>query len=447
MRFDYRRVTFVMLMLLLPPLIACGGGDDDVDEPAAQETPRAGQTATTSDSSTPAPAENTEATGDATETPESATPATDGATPTSSGNLPAFPTNTPAPTVTASVDHREDAFAYGWNVALRGDAEGGEHNQRTLDAVQESGFGWIRFQLEWSQYERADDQWDPLPIDTIVDQFAEADVQILIVVAKAPDWAIDPSGQQFLADYGEFHELMAFLADRYRGKVQAWEIWNEQNLASEMGGEVNVPDYYELLKAGWSGVKNVNPEALVVYGGLTPNGVNDPSIAIDDLQYLELSYRYQNGDIKNYFDVLAMHVSSTHNPPDTMWPDNPSGEQGWNDHPSFYFRRGEQLRQVMLQNGDDAKPVWLTEFGWSTANQAPGYEYGVNNTETEVAEYLTRAFEIATQEWDFVTGAFVWTLNWSTLAPAEDEKSPWSALNADWSPRPAYEALSAMPKD
>jgi hypothetical protein len=446
MRFDYRRVTFVMLvLLLLPALIACGGGDDDEPEPAG--TPQAGQTETSSDRSTPAPAEGTDVSGEATQAPGGGTPAPGGATATSGGNVPAFPTNTPAPTVTSSVDHRAESFAYGWNVAVRGDEQGGEHNQRTLDAVQESGFGWIRFQLEWSQFERADDQWDPLPIDRIVDQFADADVRILIVVAKPPDWAIDPTGQQFLADYGEFHELMSFLADRYRGKVQAWEIWNEQNLASEMGGEVSVPDYYELLKAGWNGVKAVNPEALVVYGGLTPNGVMDPAIAIDDVQYLELSYRYQNGDIRNYFDILGMHVSATHNPPDTLWPDNPGTEQGWVDHPSFYFRRGEQLRQVMLQNDDDAKPVWLTEFGWSTENQAPGYEYGVNNTEDEVAEYLARAFEIATTDWDFVTGAFVWTLNWSTLAPPEDEKSPWSALNADWSPRPSFEALSAMSKE
>jgi len=28
----------------------------------------------------------------------------------------------------------------------------------------------------------------------------------------------------------------------------------------------------------------------------------------------------------------------------------------------------------------------------------------------------------------------------------EDEKGPWSVLNADWSPRPAYRALQAMPK-
>jgi len=305
----------------------------------------------------------------------------------------------------------------------------------------------VRFQLEWQQFERADNQWDPLPIDRIVDEFGAEDVNILLVVAKAPDWALDSTGEQFLADYAQFTELMAFVSQRYAGKVQAWEIWNEQNLAHEVNGNVRVADYFELLKAGFAGVRQGDPEALVVFGGLTPNGVNDSSIAIDDLEYLNQIYQYQQGEVALYFDVMGMHVSSTHNPPDTMWPDNPSDEEGYNDDESFYFRRTEQLWEVMLVNGDSGKPVWITEFGWTTANQAAGYEYGVNNTEDEVAEYLVRSFEIARTEWSFVTGMFVWTLNWTTLAPPDDEKYPWSAVNDDWSPRPAYEALRDMPKD
>jgi polysaccharide biosynthesis protein PslG len=100
----------------------------------------------------------------------------------------------------------------------------------------------------------------------------------------------------------------------------------------------------------------------------------------------------------------------------------------------------------MVANGDSTKPVWITEFGWTTENQAAGYEYGVNNTEQEVADYLVRSFEIAETEWPWLTGMFVWTLNWSTLTTPEDEKYAWSSLNEDWTPRPSYTALSNMPK-
>lgn len=431
-----RAAALLALLLLVPLITACGGGDDDETTPTAS-----GATAT---AATPNATVVTNPTATPRSTPALPTQPPPGPSPTPPATF--TPAPTPGPTRTSTVDHRNEPFAYGWNVAWRGDENGAEFNQRTIDAVKASGFGWVRFQVEWSQFERAPDAWDPLPVDRVVDAYAAAGVKVLIVVAKAPQWALDPNGDQLLADWGEFEQLMRFMADRYKGKVQAWEIWNEQNLASEMGGTVRPRDYFELLKAGAAGVRAGDPDALVVFGGLTPNGVNSPSIAYDDLQYLQLIYGLNNGEISQYFDVMGMHLSSTHNAPDWMYPDNPGTESGWNDHPSFFFRRGEQLRQVMLDHGDDAKPVWITEFGWSTENHAPGYEYGINNTEEEVAQYLVRAFEIATTEWDFVTGAFVWNLNWSTLADPDDEIYPWSALNGDWSPRLSYEALAAMPK-
>ena len=172
----------------------------------------------------------------------------------------------------------------------------------------------------------------------------------------------------------------------------------------------------------------------------------DPSIAIDDVEYLRMVYAYNNGEAKRYFDHLATHPGGTLNPPDTLWPERPGPGPGWLDHPSFYFRRAEQLRQVMVENGDAAKQVWLTEFGWSTANQAPGYEYGNYISEQQQAQYLVRAFEIARTEWPWVGVMLVWNLNFSTITDPSDEKYSWSVVYADWNPRPAYRALQEMPK-
>src|SRR5690606_22856123 len=109
----------------------------------------------------------------------------------------------------------------------------------------------------------------------------------------------------------------------YQGKVHAWEIWNEQNLAYEVGGYVDIERYVHLLKAGYTGVKAGDPNALVIFGGLTPNGVNDPTIAIDDVHYMRQIYAYNNGEVKQYYDALGVHPGSNANPPDTMWPENP----------------------------------------------------------------------------------------------------------------------------
>lgn len=423
-------LAFVVMLLA----VACGGGGDDSGSNPTETTPGEPTTASRVDDSS------------ATVTAgETATTSSDGS-PTAL-TTPSSTTGMVDPTATPDAGPAASTFAFGWNVGLRGDDGGQEHNQKTADLVTESGFGWVRFQIEWNTFESQPEQWDPLPTDRKIDALNARGINILICVAKAPGWALSTEPGEFLRDYEEFGRFMSFIGDRYKGKVQAWEIWNEQNLAGEVNGFVNVEEYVKLLKTGYTSLKAVDPDALVLFGGLTPNGVNDPTIAIDDAQYLREAYAFNGGEIAQYFDVLGVHLNGTHNSPDNTWPDNVGENQGWNDHPSFFFRRAEELRQIMIGVGDSAKPMWITEVGWSTENQAEGRGYGANNTDEEVAAYLTRALEIAIDEWDFVTGAFIWNLNWATLVEPDNHMYPSSAVRADWSTRPAYEALKAFPKD
>lgn len=413
-----RRIALLMLLVLVATLaLACGGS-------SPESTPNEASGTETQPSPT-APADQTPAPGEASSTrsPEDAAP----------------PAQPPPPGALAS-----GAFAYGFNVFARGDEDGAEFNQKTIDMVTGAGFNWVRIPIYWSEVERAKNQWDPLPIDRIVEQFEGSGVHILATIVRAPDWARDPSGEQYLRDYADLAGFTHFLVERYQGKIEAWEIWNEQNLAAEVGGTVRVEDYAKMLEAAYQGAKQADRSAVIVFGGLTPTGVNDPSIAIDDVQYLEAFYNLENGRYATYFDVLGMHVNATNHGPDKMVPDNP-GEGDWADDPSFYFRRAEQLREVMAARGDN-RPVWITEFGWTTANQAPGYEYGADVSEQDQADYLVGAFQWASENWPWVRGMFVWNLNYAVITPPEDEKFPWGVLNADWSPRPAYEALREMPK-
>jgi hypothetical protein len=336
---------------------------------------------------------------------------------------------------------------YGYNVVWRGDDQSNEFHQKTMDKVNESGFSWVRFQIGWRNAEPEPGHYRFDHIDRFVNIARQNNVRIMASVLKAPPWATDDGSDGLPADPAVYGEFMRRLTEHFEGRIDAYEIWNEQNLSFETGGHVDVGEYVEVLKAGYTAVKSEDADAIVVFGGLTPTGVNDPSIAIDDATYLQMLYDYNGGEAKQYYDVLGTHPGSACNHPDTSWPENPGCEQGWRDHNSHYFRRVEDIRDVMVANGEGHKQIWLTEFGWSSSPvTAPGQEFAAYVSEQQQAEYIVRAFEIAKQEWPWMGIMFLWNLQFSTLIDPNDHKVYWSVLNPDWSHRPAYDAIKAMPK-
>ncbi len=338
---------------------------------------------------------------------------------------------------------RIPSLGYGMNVWLFW-----QDKQRVLDLLKGAGFDWIRQQVGWDALEPQPGlyQWDEL--DNIVNATSTNNVKILLSVVRAPRWAGINGTTGLPANPATYGKLMSLMAERYKGKVMAYEVWNEQNLSLETGGRVAVAPYIETLKAGYKAIKAADPQAIVLYGGLSPTGIDDENYARDDVKFLEQCYQYNNGEMRNYFDVLGAHPGGAANSPDEFYPtDAPVDKtKGWTTHPSFYFRRIEQLRAVMEKYGDGVKQLWLTEFGWTTKNQAKGYEYGDLISEETQAKYLVRAYQRAKSLYPWMGVMTMWQLNFATFVGPEDEKGPWGLVRADWSTRPSYEALKAMPK-
>jgi hypothetical protein len=328
---------------------------------------------------------------------------------------------------------------------------------RPLQMAKAAGFDWVRQQVVWADFQPTPNRikWDRL--DPVVNAAQANGVKLILSVVRSPAWAGKDGGMP--DDKFTFAGFLYQLAKRYQGKVAAYEVWNEQNYAAESGGHVNVGQYVDLLQVGYSAIKYADVNTVVMSGGLTPVGLNDPNIAVNDVEYLKQFYAYNGGVAKAYFDVLGAHPGSNNNSPDQKWPDNPGtghcpeiykSQEGtcWRNDNSFYFRRVEDLRAVMEANGEAGKQMWLTEFGWSTYNTAPGYEYGQVITDQMQADYLVGAFNRAQTYYPWMGVMCVWNLNFSTLPwlTPQDEKVPWAVINADFSPRPSYTALQAMPK-
>ena len=317
-----------------------------------------------------------------------------------------------------------------------------------LAAARAAGFGWIRQQIHWKDQEGPPGIYAWGELDDIVEAVNAYGLKLLISVVRAPGFYTANGGNGLPQDPGRLGDFVAALATHYKGRVHAIEIWNEQNLAYENGGHVSTEDaahYVELLKAAYTRIKAVDPRIYVLVGPPASTAVNSPGIAISDLRYYRAMYSYQNGVIRNYFDAQAVHPGGSANPPDTLWPDNPSPAQGWTTDPTFYFRHVENVRRLMEEYGLADHQIWITEFGWATRNTTPGYEFGNQVSYEQQAEYIVGAMRRTKTHYPWVGAMFLWNLNFGPLKARDGdplhEQASFSILNGDGSPRPSYLAI------
>lgn len=343
-------------------------------------------------------------------------------------------------TVTAAAAPRPAAagfFGYGIQIDPWGD------RGAAIGATKNMGFSWVKFQLPWKDFEGQQGQrnWP----DDIINDLNGNGLQILASIVKAPNWArpgnTDLGVEGPPADPATYASFVGEFAGRYCGRVQAIEVWNEQNLHYEWGNEkLDAARYVRLLAAAYRAIKAACPGTIVVSGAPTPTGANPPA-AIRDTTYLEQMYR---AGLRNYCDAVGAHPSGYGNPPDARVQDFQAGNYARPSHvndSSFYFRNTlEQYRNIMVKYGDSNKRIWPTEFGWaSTGNPVAGYEYALYNSEQQQGEYIVRAYQMM-RNWGFIGVAFLWNLNYNKSNPGS-ELAAFGIMD-----RPAYGMLQGMPK-
>ncbi|MBV9169349.1 MAG: cellulase family glycosylhydrolase [Chloroflexi bacterium] len=348
---------------------------------------------------------------------------------------------------TPSTTAAPNGWGYGFQVQMwHFDSSSKEH---VVSDVKQAGFNWMTHQVEWQAVETAPGEYEWSELDGIVSNGFTAGLNIMLSVAHAPVFYRSPTSGLMPADPTTFNTFMQALATRYAGQVQAYEVWNEQNLAREAGdGNVDPSTYLPLMEAGATGVRAGDPSARVLLGAPSPTGANIPGESMDDLSYLTQLYAINNGEVAQYFDVLSAHPSGFSNPPDCT-PDTPqcSFSGSWNDDPSFFalYRVG-QYYNLMQSVGDGGKQIWLTEFGYcSNQSPPPGYEYCKYITEDQQALFLQQAYQLA-RNTPYIGAMFAWNLNFQLAVPQTDEKWGFGIIRSDWSARPAYGRLLGMPK-
>jgi polysaccharide biosynthesis protein PslG len=291
---------------------------------------------------------------------------------------------------------------------------------RSAAAIASLGAQWVRVDVDWHWLD-ADPAEAWATLDRSVQLALDQGGRVLLSVANSPEWASGSSTPQMPPNdpttYGSF---MRTLVQRYHGRVDAYEVWNEPNIPRFWPSGPDASEYVALLREASAAVRATDPGATVVFGGLSTN----------DYNYVEAAYAAEP-ELGRYFDVMAVHPY-----PDWAGAPEPvaTGPDGRVTPQSFTGYR--EVHDTMVRHGD-LKPIWITEFGWSTCAST----YCV--TWDEQADYLTRAFEILEQD-AYVQVAFWYTLRNNDYAfDADTWDDRLGLLRTDFTPKPAFQAYAA----
>jgi hypothetical protein len=342
--------------------------------------------------------------------------------------------------------YRAASPEYGLNIFL---FDRPETTGRDLGKVQTLGFGWIKLLFPWANIEKnSKGGYNWAEADRVVAAANAAGLKVIARLDRQPGWARADGAHNGPPDnYQDYADFVRAFVARYAesspiGRVHAIQVWNEPNLTREWGAALPIDgkaagDYVRLLGLAYKAAKAADPNVVVIAGSLSPTGWVGPEAMHDD-RYLQAMF---DAGLKGKYDVLGANANVQcpcveHDP--TAPP--PPGFSPATNTPSFYFRRVEQLRQIMVANGDSEKQIWLMEFGWTTDRVNPSYSWYATDEATK-SELIVKAFQFAAQNWSPWIGVMtLWTIADPWWAPS-DEQVWWSITNPDGSTRPPYERL------
>jgi Cellulase (glycosyl hydrolase family 5)/Glycosyl hydrolase catalytic core len=285
------------------------------------------------------------------------------------------------------------------------------------------GTHWVRMFVTWPDIEPARGDYAANWIASYEQAFSSlpAGTKVLLDVVDTPSWESGSENEHVPpANPSDYAAMLGMLAQRWAGRVSAYEIWNEEDLASWWAPGPNPAAYAQLLQAAYPAVKAADPKATVVMGGLAGN----------DYQFLEGVYAAGG---KGYFDAVGVHT-------DTACDINSPYEflrEGDNRMAPDSFLAYREVHSVMLANGDE-KPIWMTEMSWrtTTATCSEGHWAGQKPegvSEAQQATFLQQAYHCLAEN------PYVQVALWF---PLQDQGGTTSGLvSANGTHKPAFAAM------
>jgi GH35 family endo-1,4-beta-xylanase len=257
--------------------------------------------------------------------------------------------------------------------------------------------------VTWPDLEPSKGQWQFDTLDKYVTLAEQHNTQILLPLAVTPQWASArpnvKSGWQkpgFAAepkDMNDWRSYVRQVVSRYKGRIVAYEIWNEPNLQQYWIG--NTDQLVAMTKDAHDIISSIDPAAILVSPSATT--IRGGILWLAD---------FLNKGGGRYVDVIGYHFYVFPQPPEAILP------------------LIEKVKQTLKDNGAGNKPIWDTELGWAEPKPFPSNELA--------AAYLARSFILS---WAAGIQRVYWYAwdnhNWVSLETVEaDDKTPTPAGQA-----------------
>jgi hypothetical protein len=270
---------------------------------------------------------------------------------------------------------------------------------KDVRAAADSGTEHVKLTLRWNAVEPRPGVFNWARYDELIGGFASRGIQVLPMFFGSPRWAASAGNKpptsseaqegwksfvtQAVNRYGPggtyWRSPLGYAKD-HPGKapqeVKAWQVWNEPNLqhyfATDTGKGVadskdrhrRIRTYANLLEITSDAIKQGDPSAAVVLGGLVGNG--RPSGSMNASKFLDKLYKKDG--VKQSFDAAAIHPYAT--------------------SVGFVKEWLRKLRSAMKQHQDSGTPVWITEISWGSD---PPDRYGFTKGLQGQKKILTQA--------------------------------------------------------
>jgi len=315
---------------------------------------------------------------------------------------------------------QNSASGYGFSMSLAG-LPPQQLNQR-LDDMKASGATWVRYDLSWAAVQPTSAGSYNWAASDAITQAAEAHgFKVLMIVDFTPAWAreagCNDSKMCAPSDPAAYGRFAAEAARHYQPfGVEDWEIWNEPNISYRFHPAADPTLYAAMLKASYTDIKQVDPNAVVVAGGTAPSATDGQSYTPSD--FVNAIYAAGAG---GYFDAISAHPYT--------YPYTPS-----QSNPADAWGQLTTMHDTMAAHGDGKKQIWITEFGAPTNGANDNHV-----TEDAQAQTITEAASIL-QQWSW-SGPLFWYDYQDEGTSTSDSQNFFGLVRADGSFKPAYSAF------